>query len=166
MATWNVSKLKEKVVVMEVEFSSTTYTLPLRWTLLVIVHRRKYKFVLWTTSESIDFLHCAYLVGSRMLRTSSELAHNLNRKIVDLHIFRSNPPTMFFGTLVKIGTIQRRLAWPLRKDDTLCSRNGSKVFFCFSLIYSPFHRCLHACRLGTCLDTRLAGSGLGLSWMA
>ena len=28
----------------------------------------------------------------------------------------------------KIGTIQRRLAWPLRKDDTHKSRNGSKVF--------------------------------------
>jgi len=28
----------------------------------------------------------------------------------------------------KIGTIQRRLAWPLRKDDTHKSRNGSKNF--------------------------------------
>ena len=26
--------------------------------------------------------------------------------------------SMFFGTPDKIGTIQRRLAWPLRKDDT------------------------------------------------
>ncbi|KAK1428601.1 hypothetical protein QVD17_17440 [Tagetes erecta] len=29
------------------------------------------------------------------------------------------------GTSDKIGTIQRRLAWPLRKDDTHKSRNGS-----------------------------------------
>ncbi|KAF8100326.1 hypothetical protein N665_0227s0058 [Sinapis alba] len=28
------------------------------------------------------------------------------------------------GTSDKIGTIQRRLAWPLRKDDTHKSRNG------------------------------------------
>ena len=33
-----------------------------------------------------------------------------------------------FGTSDKIGTIQRRLAWPLRKDDTHKSRNGSKFF--------------------------------------
>ena len=33
-----------------------------------------------------------------------------------------------FGTTVKIGKIQRRLAWPLRKDDTHKSRNGSKFF--------------------------------------
>ena len=35
------------------------------------------------------------------------------------------------GTSVKIGTIQRRLAWPLRKDDTHKSRNGSKFFEVF-----------------------------------
>ena len=29
----------------------------------------------------------------------------------------------------KIGTIQRRLAWPLRKDDTHKSRNGPNFFF-------------------------------------
>ncbi|KAK7274288.1 hypothetical protein RIF29_15371 [Crotalaria pallida] len=31
----------------------------------------------------------------------------------------------------KIGTIQRRLAWPLRKDDTHKSRNGPNFFFYF-----------------------------------
>ncbi len=31
----------------------------------------------------------------------------------------------------KIGTIQRRLAWPLRKDDTHKSRNGSNFFIPF-----------------------------------
>ena len=33
------------------------------------------------------------------------------------------------GSSVKIGTIQRRLAWPLRKDDTHKSRSVSN-FFC------------------------------------
>jgi hypothetical protein len=33
----------------------------------------------------------------------------------------------FFGTLDKIGKIQRRLAWPLRKDDTHKSRNGPSL---------------------------------------
>uniref|UniRef100_A0A0V0GNB5 Putative ovule protein n=1 Tax=Solanum chacoense TaxID=4108 RepID=A0A0V0GNB5_SOLCH len=32
------------------------------------------------------------------------------------------------GTSDKIGTIQRRLAWPLRKDDTHKSRNGPNFF--------------------------------------
>ncbi|CAN6920569.1 unnamed protein product [Brassica oleracea] len=35
------------------------------------------------------------------------------------------------GTSDKIGTIQRRLAWPLRKDDTHKSRNGPNFFCCF-----------------------------------
>jgi len=35
----------------------------------------------------------------------------------------------------KIGTIQRRLAWPLRKDDTHKSRNGPNFFF----FHFPFH---------------------------
>jgi hypothetical protein len=35
---------------------------------------------------------------------------------------------MSYGTTVKIGTIQRRLAWPLRKDDTL-NREVSYFFF-------------------------------------
>ncbi|RID49331.1 hypothetical protein BRARA_H00137, partial [Brassica rapa] len=33
------------------------------------------------------------------------------------------------GTSDKIGTIQRRLAWPLRKDDTHKSRNGPNFFW-------------------------------------
>lgn len=37
-------------------------------------------------------------------------------------------------TCDKIGTIQRRLAWPLRKDDTHKSRNGPNFFLNFSLI--------------------------------
>ena len=34
----------------------------------------------------------------------------------------------FRGSSVKIGTIQRRLAWPLRKDDTHKSRSDSSFF--------------------------------------
>ncbi|RAL40807.1 hypothetical protein DM860_008505 [Cuscuta australis] len=37
------------------------------------------------------------------------------------------------GTSDKIGTIQRRLAWPLRKDDTHKSRNGPNFFCLFPL---------------------------------
>ena len=33
------------------------------------------------------------------------------------------------GSSVKIGTIQRRLAWPLRKDDTHKSRSVNNLFF-------------------------------------
>ncbi|KAL5150710.1 hypothetical protein HKD37_13G037278 [Glycine soja] len=33
------------------------------------------------------------------------------------------------GTSDKIGTIQRRLAWPLRKDDTHKSRNVTRAYF-------------------------------------
>ena len=38
----------------------------------------------------------------------------------------------FRGTSVKIGTIQRRLAWPLRKDDTHKSRSVQ----CFLLLFA------------------------------
>ncbi|CAN6997636.1 unnamed protein product, partial [Brassica rapa subsp. trilocularis] len=39
------------------------------------------------------------------------------------------------GTSDKIGTIQRRLAWPLRKDDTHKSRNGPNFFLFFFLFF-------------------------------
>ncbi|KAH9859069.1 hypothetical protein C2E23DRAFT_716654 [Lenzites betulinus] len=43
-----------------------------------------------------------------------------------------------FGvTYEKIGTIQRRLAWPLHKDDTL-SRSGRSTDL---NIYAPFYSC-------------------------
>ena len=32
------------------------------------------------------------------------------------------------GSSVKIGTIQRRLAWPLRKDDTHTSRSANNSY--------------------------------------
>ena len=34
----------------------------------------------------------------------------------------------FGGTYIKIGTIQRRLAWPLRKDDTQI-REAFQIFY-------------------------------------
>ena len=34
----------------------------------------------------------------------------------------------FRGSSVKLGTIQRRLAWPLRKDDTHKSRSDTSLF--------------------------------------
>ncbi|OEL24281.1 hypothetical protein BAE44_0014699, partial [Dichanthelium oligosanthes] len=40
----------------------------------------------------------------------------------------SRPCVVPSGTSDKIGTIQRRLAWPLRKDDTHKSRNGPNFF--------------------------------------
>ncbi|KAL9346198.1 hypothetical protein Peur_061051 [Populus x canadensis] len=45
------------------------------------------------------------------------------------------------GTSDKIGTIQRRLAWPLRKDDTHKSRSGPNFFVFF------FSLCSSACLL-------------------
>ena len=36
----------------------------------------------------------------------------------------------FRGSSVKLGTIQRRLAWPLRKDDTHKLRSGSHFYRC------------------------------------
>ncbi|KAF8116441.1 hypothetical protein N665_0017s0004 [Sinapis alba] len=41
------------------------------------------------------------------------------------------------GTSDKIGTIQRRLAWPLRKDDTHKSRNGPNFFLSFFFFFFP-----------------------------
>ena len=38
------------------------------------------------------------------------------------------PLDSFRGSSVKIGTIQRRLAWPLRKDDTHKSRSDTSFF--------------------------------------
>ncbi|KAK8291789.1 hypothetical protein V6Z12_D06G080600 [Gossypium hirsutum] len=43
------------------------------------------------------------------------------------------------GTSDKIGTIQRRLAWPLRKDDTHKSRNGPNFFDFFPEFFFLLH---------------------------
>ena len=41
---------------------------------------------------------------------------------------------LFRESSVKIGTIQRRLAWPLRKDDTHKSRSVTNFFSVASLL--------------------------------
>ena len=45
------------------------------------------------------------------------------------------------GSSVKIGTIQRRLAWPLRKDDTHKSRSVTN-FFALSRNYFAYWSCI------------------------
>ena len=37
------------------------------------------------------------------------------------------------GSSANIGTVQRRLAWPLRKDDTHTSRSDNKVLCCVTV---------------------------------
>ena len=49
---------------------------------------------------------------------------------------------------VKIGTIQRRLAWPLRKDDTHKSRSVNiflQIMICFRLLFLLVGACWHVC---------------------
>ena len=46
-------------------------------------------------------------------------------KLIYIHIHTGHP---LRGSSVKIGTIQRRLAWPLRKDDTHKSRSVNNFF--------------------------------------
>ena len=55
------------------------------------------------------------------------IAHNLaERALILLDPLR--------GSSVKIGTIQRRLAWPLRKDDTHKSRSVHNFFFAGTIL--------------------------------
>ena len=49
------------------------------------------------------------------------------------------------GSSVKIGTIQRRLAWPLRKDDTHKSRSVTNFFDIFSSVFCGKYRFLTHC---------------------
>ena len=46
------------------------------------------------------------------------------------------------GSSVKIGTIQRRLAWPLRKDDTHKSRSETSFLHLFARLPVPIGCCL------------------------
>ncbi|CAF1712580.1 unnamed protein product, partial [Brassica napus] len=57
------------------------------------------------------------------------LPHRLSEKYkLCLCIIEVTKEIVPSGTSDKIGTIQRRLAWPLRKDDTHKSRNGPNFF--------------------------------------
>ena len=48
------------------------------------------------------------------------------------------------GSSVKIGTIQRRLAWPLRKDDTHKSRSVNNLYMYVCTV------CTYVCMDKTC----------------
>ena len=61
---------------------------------------------------------------TRMLDACS-FDYNIISKHLACGIFQSDP---LRGSSVKIGTIQRRLAWPLRKDDTHKSRSVNNFF--------------------------------------
>lgn len=51
------------------------------------------------------------------------------RRLVRVFLYRRvGDKVVSSETSDKIGTIQRRLAWPLRKDDTHKSRNGPNFF--------------------------------------
>ena len=61
-------------------------------------------------------------------------------------------------TLIKIGTIQRRLAWPLRKDDTHKSRKDRYFFLLFCPLQTPRDR---RGRLSHCPGALRAGRAFG-----
>ena len=48
----------------------------------------------------------------------------------------------FRGSSVKIGTIQRRLAWPLRKDDTHKSRSETSFLHLFVMVEASHSVCV------------------------
>ena len=78
--------------------------------------------------------HCfALLVSCLNMHEKMEKCTPLTVRVscVLLFIKPKNTLLLSFGTSDKIGTIQRRLAWPLRKDDTHSTRNGSKLFWLF-----------------------------------
>ncbi|RID62410.1 hypothetical protein BRARA_E01486 [Brassica rapa] len=60
------------------------------------------------------------------------IPHRLSKKL-ELSLYTDGVTKVIVpsGTSDKIGTIQRRLAWPLRKDDTHKSRNGPNFFRSF-----------------------------------
>ena len=63
-----------------------------------------------------------------------DVTSDIARRQVDLDTLR--------GSSVKIGTIQRRLAWPLRKDDTHKSRSvQSFLICCDELLGTHMARC-------------------------
>ena len=59
-------------------------------------------------------------------------------------VFLDDDHTRFGGTYTKIGTIQRRLAWPLRKDDTQnreafhIFKKKKKNYFCWLQLFGMF----------------------------
>ena len=51
------------------------------------------------------------------------------------------------GSSVKIGTIQRRLAWPLRKDDTHKSRSVNNYIYIYIYVCTHMYVCMYVCIL-------------------
>ncbi|KAI9385717.1 hypothetical protein POPTR_011G103301v4 [Populus trichocarpa] len=78
--------------------------------------------------------------GTHLSNNSSKLQLHLSSASLSssqpLYTRRREEKLVPSGTSDKIGTIQRRLAWPLRKDDTHKSRNGPNFFVFFSLCSS------------------------------
>jgi hypothetical protein len=65
------------------------------------------------------------------------------------------------GSSVKIGTIQRRLAWPLRKDDTHKSRSVNNFFA--NIASGRGERLQNAASEGTSHNLRITTTTLALS---
>ena len=63
-----------------------------------------------------------------LLRVSDSLSALYKQGAISMWMYCSR------STYIKIGTIQRRLAWPLRKDDTQI-REAFHIFFSFT--HSP-----------------------------
>ena len=84
---------------------------------------------LWTSWNNevylMHFFIVTHYVTNRFLKAST---FDIFKYLV-FHILRRNPS----GSSVKIGTIQRRLAWPLRKDDT----HKSRMYHFFFSSHSP-----------------------------
>ena len=76
------------------------------------------------------------LSQARATRDSSKMRNSV------LVVGATHPCNVPFGvTYEKIGTIQRRLAWPLHKDDTLFRVECTSVhnIYCFVLLWFFFH---------------------------
>jgi hypothetical protein len=80
--------------------------------------------------------HVCVVCLKKLVRPSTyEPTNPTSSSYTKLSFFIRKSETVRFvpsGTSDKIGTIQRRLAWPLRKDDTHKSRNGPNFFFFFT----------------------------------
>ena len=96
---------------------------------LPFVHSKLFYFILFPWHENI-------FLGK--FRKFLNLSHN---PIFGQIFAPQKPPFSHslgpFGASVKIGTIQRRLAWPLRKDDTQ-NREVLQLFFFFVVFVFVF----------------------------
>ena len=70
-------------------------------------------------------VHC---LGTNFDHISKPKSCHRKSLFISVSIFSSQFRTCFGSTYTKIGTIQRRLAWPLRKDDTQ-NREAFHIFW-------------------------------------